>query len=751
MSEMQYLASLKRVMSERSKKEKQIPSVAYQAAGRPDNMVLGREQGVRVSTSSHLADRYYPYSKDAAMTRSGVEGKQRKASSRYNDSLMLVVPILNKRAHKFLGPVRSGYAECNALFEDSLRNQNMSHCDAILKCTAALVEELSYDSDHVVRSIQLMNQARFYFATGEQVEWQIGELLQRSCVFADCSNDMLCKACSSCNLAFFQSLINDHKAAYEHSNKAMSCATDPCCLTSDEFVDSQEVCWRVMTAASLVQGRALLYWGEDFIGVYERAWNYASKLSDKFEVLKSRMREEYLTALRAESARISSFRARKNPLRQIFSHPFDGFLVRMHKEEKREVSLPLHSKLVLTLAVANANILQNAQRCHIARSKLRSLKGMNPNLAFAASKLQNVFRAHLSKHKCQNALLKRRSRSALFLQKRVTEKLFEMTLSRRLVLQQRNKFGFGNGSRLQPGRLVPRSLEQMLLNLWDPSVEMRQTELASLFLMSGMSARDFQEFCDHAATPTLKDKRAKSNAVDHALELFARTLTLQDRNAIREAHAIFRHSDTNGQGSVSFLQCRQVLQTFGYSDGEIERGIDDVVSWYGIESFEMVMHPHFLDLYVSVSSNLVHVSSSPSDVPSPPLYAPSFLLPSAASAAFTLGSAWKATLARRRLCERMQKHVTRLGLGKALRDLPAMRNDKFMRESCASTISRSVRSFLARKTIMRLRLSRPHTLLVRLKWHQESAASRIQKWWMNLGEKQLFLRKRRESEDRQRL
>ncbi|EKX49233.1 hypothetical protein GUITHDRAFT_151478 [Guillardia theta CCMP2712] len=117
----------------------------------------------------------------------------------------------------------------------------MSHCDAILKCTAALVEELSYDSDHVVRSIQLMNQARFYFATGEQVEWQIGELLQRSCVFADCSNDMLCKACSSCNLAFFQSLINDHKAAYEHSNKAMSCATDPCCLTSDEFVDSQEV------------------------------------------------------------------------------------------------------------------------------------------------------------------------------------------------------------------------------------------------------------------------------------------------------------------------------------------------------------------------------------------------------------------------------------------------------------------------------------------------------------------------------
>ena len=169
MSEMQYLASLKRVMSERSKKEKQIPSVAYQAAGRLDNMVPSREQGVRVSTTP-LADRYYPYSRDAAMTRSGVEGKQRKASSRYNDSLMLVVPILNKRAHKFMGPVRSGYAECNALFEDSLRNQNMSHCDAILKCTAALVEELSYETDHLVRSIQLMNQARFYFATGEQVE-----------------------------------------------------------------------------------------------------------------------------------------------------------------------------------------------------------------------------------------------------------------------------------------------------------------------------------------------------------------------------------------------------------------------------------------------------------------------------------------------------------------------------------------------------------------------------------------------------
>ena len=142
-----------------------------------------------------------------------------------------------------------------------------------------------------------------------------------------------------------------------------------------------------MTAASLVQGRALLHWGEDFIGLYERAWNYASKLSDKFEILKSRMREEYLTALRAESARVSSFRARKTPLRQIFSHPFDGFLARMHKEEKREVSLPLHSKLVFTLAVANACILQNAQRSHLARSKLRSLKGMDPNLAFAASKL----------------------------------------------------------------------------------------------------------------------------------------------------------------------------------------------------------------------------------------------------------------------------------------------------------------------------------------------------------------------------
>ena len=62
----------------------------------------------------------------------------------------------------------------------------------------------------------------------------------------------------------------------------------------------------------------------------------------------------------------------------------------------------------------------------------------------------------------------------------------------------------------------------------------------------------------------------------------------------------------------------------------------------------------------------------------------------------------------------MQKHVTRLELGKALRDLPAMvileqatcslimmrceqKYDEFMRESCVSTINRSVRSFLARE------------------------------------------------------
>eukprot|EP00960_Hanusia_phi_P025918 745963-Hanusia_phi.AAC.1 len=683
MAEMQYLASLKRVMSERTRKEKGIHSIAFPIAEkieRPQTQL--KEHSMKVRASEYVMDRSQAYTRDVANAHSDIESKSEESSRRYIDSLMFVVPILNRKAHVFMGPVRSGYAECMSLFEESFLQQQMSHCEAILKCTAALVDGLAHETDDLVRSIELMNQARFCYAAGKDVQvsacshvksesltcrLKVGDLLQQAYEFGARSNRLLCRACSACNLAAFRSFLNDHRRAHEFSTKAISLAMDPCCLTSDEFVGSQEICLRVLTAAARTQGKALLHRGDDFISSYEQAWNFASRLPDKFEALKCRIREEYLTALGAESARVVSLNAKSKPAGgQVFSRPLGTLLSRAHQEERTEVSLPLHSKLVFTLAVANACILQNAQRCHLARRQLNDLRQRGPSLVEAAIKLQTVFRGHLSRQSFERLSIEQRRRCALFLQRRVTEKLFEVSLSRRLGLQLRNSFSTcSHQLSLQP---TPGDITVMLLGVADAMANGPTDGLSRLLVAHGLSARDL---IDVGAT-AITEKEAQRKAINTIVERVAKTLTLERGNVLIEGNAIFNYFDPEARGTISLLKCRQALQTFGYSELEVEEGMAEMICRYGLEKDQNMLHPHFLELYVSLASNSAKTSASQCEAVTAPSHLPPFLLPSANAAAFTLQSAWKGTLARRMCCQKLGKQVTRLELGVVLRRVPAV-------------------------------------------------------------------------------